>query len=55
VAGVTHQRIQENRLGLPMQLIEIQAGAAKAFGDADFNPVSRPIVWGLGSRFRHEP
>src|SRR5208337_1608830 len=44
VAGVADQRVEENRLGLPVQLIEIQAGASPAFGDPDFDPIGRSIA-----------
>ena len=44
MAGVADQRVQENRLGLPVQLIEIQAGASKAFSDTDLNPIGRTIT-----------
>ena len=44
VAGVADQRIQENRFGLLVELIEIQAGTSKAFGDTDFDPIGRSIA-----------
>ena len=30
-----------------MELVEIQAGAAEAFGQADFNPLGRPVTSAL--------
>ena len=36
--------VEEDRLGLIMELIEVDAGTTEAFGHADFNPVGRPIT-----------
>ena len=44
LASVADQRIEEDRFGLLVELIEIQAGAPEAFGHTDFNPIGRAIT-----------
>ena len=36
--------VEKDRLGLVMELVEVNAGATEAFGQADFNPIGRPIT-----------
>ena len=47
LGGVGDQRIKEEGLRLRVELVEIQAGAAEAFGQADFNPLGRPVTSAL--------
>ena len=44
LAGVGDQRIKEDGLGLLVELVETQAGASEAFGQADFNPIGRTVT-----------
>ena len=43
-AGLGVARVEEDRLGLIMELLEVDAGAAEAFGHADFNPMGRALT-----------
>src|SRR2546428_13839481 len=36
--------VEKDRLGLVVELVEVNVGAAEAFGQADFNPIGRPIT-----------
>src|SRR5205085_7469956 len=36
--------VEKDRLGLVVELVEVNAGASEAFGQADFNPIGRPIT-----------
>ena len=44
LAGLGVKGIEEDRLGLVMELIEVDARAAEAFGHADFSPIGRAIT-----------
>ena len=48
LGGVGDQRIKEESLGLLLKLVEIQAGAVEAFGQADFVTVHMASVRARG-------
>ena len=42
-----NERIDKDRFGLVVNLVKVQARTSKTFGNADFNPIARPVA---GSR-----